>query len=307
MRFKLIGLILLASAAAMPVATAQAQRGETIERRVDRVEQQLRAVQRRVFPQGVPVEPEIGSPPTAAEPGGPPGGDAVTSLTQRVDALETQLRALTGQVEENGYRTRQLEEQVARLRTELTARLDRVDPPQAAAPPRTDPPAETPAEEPSDPPPSRPTRPGRPAETRPAETPPAPAVPATAEEAYNAGYRLWDARRYADAQAALEAASARYTTGRWVSWTRNLLGRAYLDDGKPATAARILLANYQENPQGDRAADSLFYLGQALTQLNRRTEACRVYDELARVYPNVREQIRSQIPQARRTARCAAG
>jgi TolA-binding protein len=302
MRVHLIGLILLASTA-MPAVIAQAQpRGETIERRVDRVEQQLRAVQRRVFPNGTPVEPEIGSQPPAVQPDGAPGGDAVTSLTQRVDALETQLRTLTGQVEENGYRTRQLEEQVTRLRTELTARLDRVDPPQGAAPPRTDTPADPPADEPADPPPSRPTRPSRQAET----TPAAPAVPASAEEAYNAGYRLWDQRRYADAQATLEAAAARYPTGRWNSWTRNLLGRAYLDDGKPATAARILLANYTDNPQGDRAADSLFYLGQALTQLNRRPEACRVYDELARVYPNVRDQIRSQLPQARRAARCTA-
>ena len=132
-------------------------------------------------------------------------------------------------------------------------------------------------------------------------------MPASAEEAYNAGYRLWDQHLFTQAQAALEAAAARYPTGRWNSWTRNLLGRAYLDDGKPATAARVLLANYQDNPQGDRAADSLFYLGEALTRLNRRTEACRVYDELARVYPNAREQLRSQIPQARRAARCAAG
>jgi TolA-binding protein len=298
MRVHLIGLSLLASTA-MPAAIVQAQPRETIERRVDRVEQQLRAVQRRVFPSGTPVEPEIGSQPVVTQPDGLPGGDAVTSLTQRVDALETQLRALTGQVEENGNRTRQLEEQVGRLRTELNARLDRVDPPQATAPTRLQPPAETPAEEPADPPPSRPARQ--------AETPPAPAIPASAEEAYNAGYRLWEQRRYADAQAALEAAAARYPTGRWTSWTRNLLGRAYLDDGKPATAARILLANYQENQQGDRAADSLFYLGQALTQLNRRTEACRVYDELARVYPNLRAQLREQLPQARRTARCAAG
>ena len=83
-------------------------------------------------------------------------------------------------------------------------------------------------------------------------------------------------------------------TARWISWIRNLQGRAYLDDGKPATAARILLANYQDNPRGERAADSLFYLGEALTRLNRRTEACRVYDELARVYPNMRDQLRSR-------------
>ena len=293
MRVHIIGLILLASTAAP--ALVQAQPRDTVERRVDRLEQQLRAVQRRVFPNGnVPVEPEIGEQTAPVQPGGAPGGDAITSLTQRVDALETQLRALTGQIEENGYRTRQLEEQVTRLRTDLTARMDRLESPPAATPPRTDAPADEPADEPAE----TPSRPSRPAAT--------PDVPASAEEAYNAGYRLWDQRRFGEAQAALEAAAARYPTGRWNSWTRNLLGRAYLDDGKPATAARVLLANYQDNPQGDRAADSLFYLGQALTQLNRRPEACRVYDELVRAYPTVRDQIRSQIPQARRAARCAA-
>ena len=85
---------------------------------------------------------------------------------------------------------------------------------------------------------------------------------------------------------------------------RNLQGRAYLDDNKPATAARIFLANYQDNPRGERAADSLYYLGQALTRLNRRTEACRVYDELAQVYPNMRDFVRQRLPEARTDARC---
>ena len=94
MRALSIGMILLASAA-VP-AVVQAQPRETVERRVDRLEQQLRAVQRRVFPNGN-VEPEI-APAGPAQPDGAPGGDALTSLTQRVDALETQLRALTGQI-----------------------------------------------------------------------------------------------------------------------------------------------------------------------------------------------------------------
>lgn len=293
MRAHLIGLILLASTAAPTLV--QAQPRETIERRVDRLEGQLRAVQRRVFPNGN-VEPEI-SPTGPAQPGPAPGGDAVTSLTQRVDALEAQLRTLTGQVEENGHRTQQVQDDLTRLRAEVTARLDRVDRPQPDAPLPMDPPPQSQAEPPAERPTTRPPR---------QATAEAPAVPASAEEAYNAGFRLWDQRRYAEAQAALEAATARYPSGRWSSWTRNLLGRAYLDDNKPATAARILLANYNDNPTGDRAADSLFYLGDALTRLNRRTEACRVYDELVRVYPNVRDQIRSQIPQARRAARCAA-
>ena len=78
---------------------------------MSRLEPQLRAVQRRVFPDGN-VEPEIGEQP-AAGPGGNLSGDAIASLAARVDALEAQLRTLTGQVEENGFRTRQLEQQIA--------------------------------------------------------------------------------------------------------------------------------------------------------------------------------------------------
>jgi TolA-binding protein len=290
MRLALMAAMILAGAAA-PVL---AQRSDTVEQRLDRVEQQLRAVQRRVFPGGRAqfVEPEIGAEPAA--PTTPtPTGDALMNLTARVDALEAQLRSLTGQVEEQGFRTRQLEQQIGQLRTDLTARLDRLE---ASARPAQA--TESPTPETAEPVPSRPET-AEPSTERPA------AAPSSAEEAYNEGYRLWNARRYGEAQQALEAAATRYPSTRWTSWMRNLQGRAYLDDNKPATAARIFLANYQDNPQGERAADSLFYLGQALTRLNRRPEACRVYAELEQVYPNMRSTLRDGLPRARTEARCS--
>ncbi|MGQ0589727.1 MAG: tetratricopeptide repeat protein, partial [Sphingosinicella sp.] len=255
-----------------------------VERRVDRLEQEMRAVQRRVFPGGRAqfVEPEIQAEAQGLSPG--VSGDALSSLVARVDALEAQLRSITGQVEEQGNRTRQLEQEVGRLRSDLQARLDRIE---QANRPATPPPA-------VEPPPA-------------AAEPPAPeAAGESAQDAYNAGFRLWDARRFAEAQTALEQAATRHAGSPWISWMRNLQGRAYLDDDKPATAARIFLANYQENPRGERAADSLYFLGQALTRLNRRPEACRVYDELESVYPSMREFIRTRLPQARTDARCAA-
>lgn len=287
MRIHLLGLILLAGIA----APAPAQREEPIDRRVGRLEQEMRAVQRRVFPNGRAqfVEPEI--EPATGAPQRPLSGDALASLVARVDALEAQLRSLTGQVEEQGHRGRQLEEQLARLRADLQGRLDRLEQQErepaapAAAPPQ-------PA--PADPAPE------------PAAEPPAAAAADAAQEAYNEGYRLWDSRRYAEAQRTLNAAATRYPNSRWASWARNLEGRAYLDDDKPATAARIFLANYQDNPRGERAADSLYFLGQALTRLNRRAEACRVYGELEQVYPNMRGFLRERLPQARTDARCGA-
>ena len=285
MRFRLLVLVLTASIA----APALAQPRETVERRVDRIEQELRAVQRRVFPSGRAqfVEPEISAESPAQAPPGA-SGDALTSLTSRVDALETQLRVLTGQVEEQGFRSRQLADEVARLRTDLQARVDRLEaqgrPPAPAQPPAA---AEPPAE-------------------RAAETPATAPAADEAEAAYNAGYRLWNARQYAEAQSTLAAAATRFANSPWASWMRNLEGRAYLDDNKPATAARVFLANYQANPRGARAADSLYFLGQSLTRLNRRSEACRVYDELAQVYPEMRDFIRSRLREARTEARCGA-
>jgi TolA-binding protein len=282
MRIHLLGLVLIASIAVPALAQ---RRDEPIDRRVDRIERELRAVQRRVFPGGRFVMPEI-PPQTGAVPGANVSGDALSSLTARVDALEAQLRTLTGQIEEANHRSRDAEAELARLRTELGARLDRLEARPAAEPPAATPPPRTPPRPPA------------------ANEPAAPTPPDSAEEAYNAGFRLWDAHRYAEAAAALDAAATRYSNTRWTSWMRNLQGRAQLDDNKPATAARILLANYQDNPRGERAADSLFYLGQALTRLNRRAEACRVYDELASVYADMRAEIRRRIPQARTDARC---
>jgi TolA-binding protein len=279
MRKLLIAMLLLG-------ASTPAMAQQTVERRVDRLEQEMRAVQRRVFPggAGATVEPEI-RPATPTRPA-VEAGDAISTLNARVDSIEAQLARLTGQVEESGYRMRQLEEQLNQLRTDTQARLGRVEPPVATEP----------APEPGAVPVMEPI----------VDRPATPATAADpAEAAYNAGFRLWEQRNYAAAQNALTQAAERHPRSRWASWARNLAGRAYLDDGKPATAARVFLANYQDDPRGERAADSLFFLGEALVRLNRRSEACPVYDELEQTYPNMRSFLRERLPAARRTARCS--
>lgn len=285
------GFFLLVLLSAGFASEAAAQQPQTIDRRVGRLEQDMRAVQRRVFPDGVPnvVEPEL--QPRANTPARALGetGDAITTLSARVEALEAQLARVTGQVEENGYRLGQLEEQVRQLRTDLTGRIDRLE--RAAAPPPVQQPAVEPVEEPVE----TPTAGTTPAGSRPLDP---------VQDAYNRGFRLWEARRYAEAATALTEVADRNPRSPWASWARNLAGRSYLDDNKPATAAQVFLRNYQDNPRGERAADSLFYLGEALVALNRHAEACPVYQELQTTYPNMRAFLRERLPAARRTARC---
>ncbi len=318
MRSHLPGLILATAATlatatvvAMPAAAQQTNREQQLNRRVERLEQELRAVQRRVFPGGN-VEPEISSAaPDPAQPG-LPATSPVADLNARVDALERQLASLTGQAEANENRIRQAEEALRGLREATNARLDALE--RTAAPDAAGGPAE----------PSQPVRAGpllttnvpQPSTNVVATTPPAPSSSATtpsptgrgvdeAEEAYNAGFRLWEQKRYGEAQQALDAMARTYPRHRLASWARDLQGRAYLDEGKPATAARIFLANYSDNPRGERAADSLFFLGQSLARLNKAADACKAYDELQDVYgQTMRDYIKQRLPAARTESRC---
>lgn len=277
-------LALLMAAVAMPAA-AQPQ---PVETRVKKLEAEMRAVQRKVFPgagrQAI-LEPEIPARMPAVGPAGVPAGSAVADLTARIDALEAQLARLTGQAEEAGFKVRQLEAQLAAVQA-AAAEAREAATVQAAAPADPAPQALAPAAE------------------APAEMAAAAGDPG--EDAYIAGFRMWEEKRFADAHQALEAMASKYPDHRRASWARNLAGRALLDDGKPAAAAKTLFANYEADPKGERAADSLFYLGDALTRLKKTEEACKVYSELQNVYgAAMRDALRRDLPKARKAAGCS--
>lgn len=283
MRYPLI-LALMLAGIAQPAA---GQERESPDRRIDRIEKELRAVQRKVFPggAGATVQPEIVPDQSQPALAGVPASSALADLTGRLDSLEAQMRTLTRQTEENGYRLRQMEAEFARFKAEAQSRA--AEPAEPATPAETTA-AATPAAE---------------GEAEAGVTPPETGDPG--EDAYILGYRLWDAGHYADAEKALETMIQKYPKHARISFARNLLGRAYLDEGKPATAAKQFLANYQADPKGERAPDSLYFLGQALMRLEKPAEACKVYDELQDVYgATMRDWVKGRLPKARQEAKC---
>ena len=81
---------------------------------------------------------------------------------------------------------------------------------------------------------------------------------------------------------------------------------ATVDHGlRPESAAEVLLANYRGNPKGERAADSLFYLGQSLMKLDQPSQACKAYSELEAVYgATMRADLQKLLPDAKAQAKC---
>jgi len=321
-----IALAALLATAALPAFAAE--RG-TIDQRVDRIEKQLKAVQRKVFPGGDAAfqAPEITRPETQVTIG-VPASSPLNDLTARVDALEQSVAQLTGQVEQEGHRLDLLSQQAAQDRQDFTNRLKALE--AAAAPPPADDaalaaPVPAPAEATGTGLPPKGMKPfstlvpakqaAQPARPVPAKAAPAddaatddatgPASGDPAEDAYMAGYHLWAQKKYPQAETALAAVVKKYPKHRRASYAQNLLGRAYLDDGQPARAAEAFAANYTTNPHGERAPDSLYYLGQALMQLKKPVDACRVYDELASAYPDkLTGSLKTRVTAARADAKC---
>ena len=90
MRLAIIALLLAGTAAP---ALAQAS-DPSMSGRVDRLEKEMHAVQRKVFPGGNPqyFEPQIAPPAAAPVEAGSPSNSVVTDLSQRVSALAQQVQ-----------------------------------------------------------------------------------------------------------------------------------------------------------------------------------------------------------------------
>jgi TolA-binding protein len=287
------------SGAAFALSASAIAQDANIDGRVGKLEKEMRAVQRQVFPAGAGkfLEPDIQSP-TSAKPENPSTTSATSDLLVRVDALEAQLAILTGQVEQQGNNMRGLDARLKLLEAQLaSAQLANAQ--QETAVPATAAsvlPAAAPV-------PAAVVVKPKPvvAATKPVATAAKPSAarvaavaaierPATGdafEDGYNYGYRLWEAKFYPESQVTLEETLAKYPKHKRASFLRNLLGRAWLDDKKPATAVKVFYDNYKADPRGERAPDSLFFLGSALTDLGKTAEACEAYGELTKAYPDV--------------------
>ena len=329
MRLAIIALLLAGTAA--PVF---AQSDDQLPGRVDRLEKEMHAVQRKVFPGANPdyFEPQIAPAAPPPADAGTPAGSPLSDLTGRVSALEQQVQQLTNQSEENGHRLTVLEQQFAKLKGDTDYRLNAIEggaggaAAAGAAGPQGGSPSASGGDQSAQPfgPQGRKPVGGQgapPAATMGREAgdsaPPAaaaaappPAIAKTgdpAEDGYMLGYSLWSQKRYADAETQLTQVVAKYPKSKRASYAQNLLGRAYLDDGQLSEAAKAFYASYKQFPRGDRAPDSLYYLGQTLVRLNKKADACQAYGEFQDVYgATANPTLKARVAQGRADAKCGA-
>jgi tol-pal system protein YbgF len=253
----------------------------------------------------------------------PPGGGmppANTDLQMRMNALETQLRNMTGQLERTQHQNLQLQQTLQRLNSDLDTRFQMLEkrmgsspPPSAAAVP---PPA--PATFGGSPPPASSAPPRLDEETD------APVSQSSSsgshvlgtissegpkagdpQTMYDAAFLSLRQARYDEAESRLKSFLKANPKHRLAENAKYWLGETYYVRGKFQEAAVSFGEGFQQFPSGSKAPDSLLKLAMSLGSINKKQDACTTLGELKKRFPNASAIIRNRAEQEKKSLACS--
>lgn len=270
----------------------------------------------------------LASPRTTAAQDMPHGGygGAATNTETRLSAVEDQLRALTGKVEQMDYLSRRMDQALQRMQADFDQRLMKLE----TTPPTVIPPAPTPSAPPAStghemedesgeaPPPQQPvtgTLGGVKMKgdkvTGGIINPKTPALPKTpedygltAQELYDKAFGLLRQANYDDAEKAFKRFIDKHESDKLIDNAKYWYAETHYVRGNFNDAAIAFADAYQQNPKGTKAPDSLLKLAMSLGSLEKNKDACGALDALKSKYPNASSTIKVRADQERSKMKC---
>jgi tol-pal system protein YbgF len=281
-----------------PPAGKEAPQGADagLQRRIEQLEEQLVDLQVTIgtlesLTRGTTPPPTRTPPPSAALSAADAG---------RLDAIETQIKALTAQLERLQEQVRGLAESppgppksafgdVTVAPAPPKDEIDRVfppsksePPPKAGPPPKTEPPRFAGPQ----PPPSA-------AEN---ETPP--------QRLYEQAYGYLLQKDYGAAEQSFEEFLKRHPTHHLAGNAQYWLGETFFVRGQYRPAAAAFLKGYQDYGKSQKAPESLLKLAMSLQRLGQKDAACSSFRELATKFPTPPAHVRSLAQTERQRSGC---
>jgi len=254
--------------------------------------QQLQQLQNQAAPQPQPPQEGQYAPPPQQEGGPPPSGDIVAQLLVRVSALEEQMRALQGKVEELSNTEQHDHDDLAKQIGDLAFKLNPNGAPPAAGQASPDNPDNT-QSVPSD----------MSLTPTPTPTAPPPTPHRTAEQSLRLGNAALARRDYDSAAAAAQEVLAQ-GRGPRATDAQFLLARANAGKHNYKEAAAAYYAVYKAAPKSPRAAESLVGVGNAFLGMGDKPHACETLVKFKAEFPHADAGLRSAAASVRKRAGC---
>ncbi len=338
----LAAAIIVAAIAPVPAA-AQSRDVQPLVNTIDRLERQLRALERTVY---------RGAEPPAISPGATTGGSpppaALSQLQLKTSQFEEQMRQLTGQVEEIGFRVNQITDRLDRLVADVDFRLRALEGtggeagPTASAtapavrtpsgppvPPRTAPSVGEVIINSDAPGPSRVFGTLTESQIRAAGIKPPGSdevsggaqgatqqasvsanddsgilPPGAPEERYEYARGFLMRRDFDGAEQALRAFVEAYPENELAGNAQYWLGETFYVRDDFGTAARMFADGFQRYPDSSKAPDNLLKLGMSLAALDRNEDACITLAKLESEYPKAPVNLIQRAERERTRLKC---
>jgi len=268
-------MLIITSASGPDIAQAQ-----SVSKRLEIIEKQLKAVQRKVFTPGseFPQQPDAqtgGSMPTI------PGSNIkFADIEGRLSQMETQLRQLTGRIEEASYQAGNLKQQMETMARDYEFRLAQLE--KTGSPPSNSAKAVVPPD-------------------ITARLPEKDILPAGSEkQQYSYAQNLVIKGQYANGEAALAAFLKRHPDAPLAGNAQYWLGQTYYVRKMYTKATRAFLEGYNNYPKSPKAPAFLLKIGMSLNAMGEKKDACDAYRELASRFPASLESKSKRPPEEKR-------
>ncbi|WP_321394157.1 tol-pal system protein YbgF [Emcibacter sp.] len=266
-----VGIGVLSAFLIAAISICSPVQAESLEKKVEILEKQLRAVQRKVFTPGSYFEQDGAASGQQATAPSPQSGVLLADMEARVTQIETQMRQLTGQIEESNYRITQLTNRLETLVKDYEFRLSELEGGGKGASPAAVAAA--------------------PVDSKPAATSAGGSLlpKGTEKEQYDFAYGLVTKGDYTGAERALSEFLKQHPDHALAGNAKYWLGQTYYVRGMYTDATRTFLEGYNDYPQHAKAPGFLLKIGMSLNAMGEKNDACEAYRELSARFPDSTE------------------
>ncbi|MDP6829629.1 MAG: tol-pal system protein YbgF [Alphaproteobacteria bacterium] len=285
-----------------PPMPARAQNADlqTLTQRIERLQRDLSELQKDYYRGEKKRAPGADQANTAA---GNRSGGQLANAEIRMSNLESEMRLLTGQLEEVRHGIQTVLGRLDSLVKDVDFRLTEIERRMAAAPAAGATGASTAK-----------TEEGEATSDENGATPAAAAVQPSGPpsvlpkgspmERYNYAYSLLIKVRLDEAEAAFQEFISEHGDDDLAGNAQYWLGETFYARNKLSEAARTFLTGIQRYPDSSKAPDTMLKLGITLGKMGQKEEACAAFLEMTKLFPNLRVQVKKRLQREIRTGGC---
>ncbi len=278
----------------VPAAQAQGTNVQSLINRIDRLQRDLNTLQQHIYRGETPPPSDL----TAPGGGGVPETQAAR-IEVRLSQFESELRTLTGQLEEQSFRIKNISERLDRLVADVDQRLLVLE---GGTPDVAGTAGEPVGSE------GEPQMLGTVSKSQVAALSEGGAAGATSSgtprKHYDHAFKLLSQTDYEGAERAFNSFLGQFPQDPLAGNAKYWLGETYYVRKQYDKAAVAFAEGYQSYPDSAKAPDNLLKLGKSLAALEHTSDACGTFAELLKRYGDAKPAIRQRAKSERKRLNC---